>query len=176
MERIKIDSSNHFLYRAFINLYSISFPVFEQRRETQQEYAFSNDNYHLIGYSEEGIFIGFISYWEFSDYIYIEHFAINTDVRGNGYGSALLSSFINSTDKIILLEIDPIIDDISKARMRFYKRCGFYDNSHAHKHPSYRTEYQPHYLIVLTTKRQITEEEYKNFYADLSMIVMNNNI
>ncbi len=70
----------------------------------------------IIGYCSEGSFIGFISFWEFKDYLYIEHFAINNEIRGKGYGSTILNKFIKSTPKTILLEIDPIIDDISNAR------------------------------------------------------------
>ena len=74
MEQERIYDSNHKLYNDFKRLYSQSFPIFEQRTETQQEYAFNNKNYHLIGYCSEGSFIGFISFWEFKDYLYIEHF------------------------------------------------------------------------------------------------------
>ena len=116
MEQERIYDSNHKLYNDFKRLYSQSFPIFEQRTETQQEYAFNNENYHLIGYCFKGSFIGFISFWEFKDYLYIEHFAINNEIRGKGYGSTILNKFIKSTPKTILLEIDPIIDDISNAR------------------------------------------------------------
>ena len=109
---------------------------------------------------------------EFKDYLYIEHFAINNEIRGKGYGSTILNKFIKSTPKTILLEIDPIIDDISNARLRFYKRCGFWENPYSHTHPSYRDEYQPHHLIVLTTGKQLSEDEYQTFYKDLSVTVM----
>lgn len=172
MEQERIYDSNHKLYNDFKRLYSQSFPIFEQRTETQQEYAFNNENYHLIGYCSEGSFIEFISFWEFKDYLYIEHFAINNEIRGKGYGSTILNKFIKSTPKTILLEIDPIIDDISNARLRFYKRCGFWENPYSHTHPSYRDEYQPHHLIVLTTGKQLSEDEYQTFYKDLSVTVM----
>lgn len=173
MQYIKIDSSSHVLYKAFEELYSVSFPVFEQRTETQQEYAFSRNNYHLIGWHSEGHLIGFISYWEFKEYLYIEHFAVNTGIRGKGYGTKILNAFIESIPKIVLLEIDPITDEISKARLRFYERCGFYKNPHSHKHPAYRDEYQSHSLIILTTKRVISEQEYLDFSNDLNKCVMN---
>lgn len=173
MKSINIQDFNHSLYEVFETLYTSSFPVFEQRTREQQEAAFSNVNYHLVGYEENSAFIGFISYWEFDNYLYIEHFAINTHIRGKGYGSDLLRNFIQSTDKIVLLEIDPIIDSISEARLRFYKKCGFYENPYPHKHPSYRSEYHPHHLIVLTTQRPISEKEYQSFNLDLSKIVMN---
>lgn len=173
MKYKKIDNSCHIFFKAFESLYSISFPVFEQRTGAQQEYAFNQDNYHLIGWYSEKHFIGFISYWEFNEYLYIEHFAVNAGIRGKGYGTKILNAFIKASPKIVLLEIDPIIDKISEARWRFYERCGFVKNPYLHKHPAYRNEYQSHPLIILTTKRMISEQEYQVFNHDLSKCVMN---
>ena len=157
-------------------MYCISFPIFEQRSTLQQVEAFQNERYKLLAFTENDVFLGFISYWEFDTYRYVEHFAVNTDLRGKGYGSNLLRTFIQSTDKIVLLEIDPITDSISEARLRFYKRCGFSENPYPHKHPAYRSEYQPHSLIVLTTKGEISKDEYQKFNLDLNRTVMNKGI
>lgn len=172
MESFIIENKENTLYPTFQELYAISFPVFEQRTEEQQEKAFRCPEYHLSAYTENGIFIGFISYWEFSTYIYIEHFAINQNLRGKGHGSLLLSYFIKENTKIVLLEIDPIIDDISAARLRFYQKCGFHLNKFAHIHPPYRENRKGHSLLVLTTEREITENEYGQFYDDLSNRIM----
>ena len=172
MEYINIDSSKHSLYSPFKNLYSISFPIFEQRTEMQQEKAFASTRYHLAGYEENNVFIGFISYWEFDGSVYIEHFAVNRELRGTGYGSAILRDFIRSTEKIVLLEIDPVVDEVSEARLRFYKRCGFHENPYPHTHPPYRDGYHAHPLVILTTQRAITEKEYQTFYKELTDIVM----
>ncbi len=172
MRQHYINSSDHPLYETFQNLYHTSFPLFEQRSKAQQKEAFQNDKYKLLAFTENETFLGFISYWSFGTYCYIEHFAVNTDLRGKGYGSHLLGTFIQSIDKIVLLEIDPITDDVSEARLRFYKRCGFYENPYPHKHPAYRHEFRPHPLIVLTTKREISEEEYLTFNHDLNTTVM----
>ena len=64
-------------------------PIFEQRTQEQQEKAFSCADYHLVGYSEGDMFVGFISYWEFGSYRYIEHFAVHQGLRGRGYGSEI---------------------------------------------------------------------------------------
>lgn len=173
MEKININGSKHHLYDAFRKLYSISFPVFEQRTEEQQENAFSCLNYHLTAYREEGAFIGFISYWKFRTYIYIEHFAITRTLRGKGYGSKILKDFISQTSKVVLLEIDPITDEISEARLKFYLKSGFYRNSYSHIHPPYRKGYKGHTLIVMTTNREITKAEYECFNKELTDVVMN---
>lgn len=172
MKSIRITNSTHVLFPAFHALYSASFPIFEQRTASQQDDAFCCENYHLNVYYENGIFIGFIAYWDFKDYLYVEHFAINDQIRGKGHGSRILRTFIQSSSKTVLLEIDPVTNEAAKARLRFYERCGFVQNPYAHKHPSYRTEYQPHELVVLTSNRSITEKEYHQFASDLSTIVM----
>ena len=118
------------------------------------------------------MFVGFISYWEFSSYRYIEHFAVHQGLRGRGYGSEILNAFLRSTSKIVLLEIDPVVDSVSRARLRFYRKCGFHENPFAHTHPPYREGYPPHSLVVLTSPRSITENEYRIFSTDLTEVVM----
>lgn len=99
MNKIPLRNSHHPLYNSFKALYSVSFPIFGQRTEAQQEYAFLSANYHLMAYEENAVFIGFIAYWEFDAYVYIEHCAIDRGLRGQGYGSRLLSGFIEECRK-----------------------------------------------------------------------------
>lgn len=173
MEKIHIDRFEHPLYPAFEKLYAHSFPIFEQRTPEQQAQAFASANYHLTGYVENQSFMGFIAYWEFPDYLYIEHFAINGHERGKGYGSQILNSFVTDKPKTVLLEIDPPIDEISTARLRFYQKCGFYQNPYSHIHPPYRKEYKGHSLRVLTTGTPLSAERYEQFKNDLTQQVMN---
>lgn len=167
-----IRNKEHALYSVFKALYTISFPIFEQRTEVQQEKAFCCPHYFLSAYTENEVFVGFIGHWEFDSYIYIEHFAIDQTLRGKGHGSKILTDFINKNSKIVLLEIDPVMDDISAARLRFYQRCGFHSNNYTHTHPPYRPGYEGHSLLVLTTVREITKDEYKQFYDDLYNRIM----
>lgn len=173
MEKIYIDCFEHPLYSSFENLYTHSFPVFEQRTPEQQAQAFASANYHLTGYVENQSFMGFIAYWEFPDYLYIEHFAIDSKERGKGYGSQVLNRFVTETPKTVLLEIDPPVDEISIARLRFYQKCGFYQNPYSHIHPPYRKEYKGHSLQVLTTGGPLSPDGYEQFKKDLTQGVMN---
>lgn len=172
MKHNRIQNSEHPLYAPFKELYACSFPVFEQRTERQQQKAFSCSNYHLRAYCENDLQIGFIAYWEFPAYRYIEHFAIHTGLRGKGYGGQVLKNFLSESSKTILLEIDPPADAVSLARLRFYQRCGFYPNPYPHVHPPYREAYEGHPLVVLSAGREITEDEYRQFRTDLSSVVM----
>lgn len=173
MEKIFIDHFEHRLYPTFEKLYAHSFPIFEQRTPAQQALAFASANYHLAGYTENESFMGFIAYWEFPDYLYIEHFAINRNERGKGYGSRILNNFVTETPKTVLLEIDPPVDELSIARLRFYQKCGFHQNPYSHIHPPYRKEYEGHSLQVLTTVGPLSPDKYEQFKNDLTQQVMN---
>lgn len=172
MKHTIIDHTQHSLYPVFKELYGISFPIFEQRTEAQQDKAFSSLQYRLVAYQEEDTFLGFISYWEFDTYIYVEHLAVNQSIRGKGYGSIILNKFIADTRKIVLLEIEPVIDEVSAARLRFYQKCGFHENGYKHIHPPYRAEFKGHSLVILTTERPISEDEYNRFNDDLIQVIM----
>lgn len=160
------------LYARFKDLYSGSFPIYEQRTGEQQDTAFSSHRYHLAAYEEDGVFVGFISYWELDACIYIEHFAIDRILRGRGYGSSILKSFIEKHSKVVILEIDPVTDEISALRLKFYEKCGFYKNDYYHVHPPYRKGYKGHTLVILSANRKITHEEYELFYRNLKDVVM----
>lgn len=173
MTKTTINNNKNHYYTTFRTLYENSFPIYEQRTIEQEELAFNSENYSLDIYEHENKFIGFISYWEFETYIYIEHFAINDTLRGEGYGSRVLNSFIEEMTKQIILEIDPVTDEKTAARLRFYQKCGFYENQHRHTHPPYRDGYTPHLLTILTTGCIMAEKEFQKFSTDLKTIIMN---
>ena len=172
MQQHVIDSAGHHLYGEFKSLYDVSFPVFELRSSAQQEAAFADRHYRLFAFTDAGVFVGFISCWMFQEYCYVEHFAVSAALRGKGYGSRLLNSFVEAAPDIVVLEIDPVVDDVAEARWRFYKRCGFHQNPYPHRHPAYDSAFQPHPLVVLSSGRQVSEEEYARFRDDLDNVVM----
>lgn len=93
-------------------------------------------------------------------------------LKSEGNGTKLLEAFVHSVSKTVLLEIDPIVDAISEAHLRFYERCGFHQNPYPHTHPPYREGYESHPLVVLTSGRRIAEDEYHRFKSDLETVVM----
>lgn len=159
-------------YPLFREFYAVSFPVHELRNEQQQMEALSDDRYHLDCYVEDNRLMAFIAYWDFQTYYYIEHFAVHPDFRGQSIGSKILSEFMAVNDLPVLLEIDPVVDEISAKRFRFYQQLGFVENPYEHFHPAYDKCFKPHHLTVLTAPKAISTEEYERFYGDLRDIVM----
>lgn len=159
-------------FSTFYDIYHISFPIHEQRKDKQQKKAFENNRYHLDVLVEDEKFISFIAWWDFNRYIYIEHFAVNPELRGQSLGSKTLRRFAEINNKVIILEIDPLIDEISKKRFEFYDKLGFQLNPYTHYHPAYKEGYAPHKLLVLSLHEKIDTDLYQQFKSDLSKIVM----
>lgn len=171
MEFKRITSPADEYFRKAFDLYRISFPEHEQRERREQEAVLPHPSYHCDVIIEEGVFAGIIFYWETPAYVYVEHFAIDTDKRGNNIGSRCLNEFCR-LHPLTILEIDPPADTVSNKRKGFYQRLGFRENPHKHAHPAYRPRYAPHELVVMSFPREITTDEYHDFYRYLKDEVM----
>lgn len=119
--------------------------------------------------------MGFIGAWQFDELFYIEHLAICESQRGIGYGSKILVAFCQQ-HKQVILEIDPVVDDVSKKRLYFYQHNGFYSNNMVHYHPSYHNEMLPHGLTVLSYPEKLTDKNYQIFNRFLIQQVMHKDI
>lgn len=162
-------------YKQILEIYKPSFPLYEQRNEEQQRKAFEDNRYHLLAkLAENDNFkpASFISYWDFDSYVYIEHFAVNPIMRGQNIGSSSLKLFADLIKKPVLLEIDPLVDDISKSRFHFYEKLGYQLNTYKHFHPAYNPEFKPHELLVLSYPEKIDQKQYDQFRHDLEYVVM----
>lgn len=159
-------------FKQFADIYKVSFPVNEQRNYAQQEKAFADARYYLLTMIEDGKVLSFVAYWDFNTYIYIEHLAVNPELRGKNIGSHMLNRFAEKAGKTILLEIDPVKDEVSEKRLRFYQKLGYKMNPYPHFHPAYNSVYPPHELLVLSYNKGISKEEYDRFYHDLTHVVM----
>lgn len=73
---------------------------------------------------------------------------------------------------LTILEIDPLTTEIANRRLRFYQGLGFVENSYSHAHPSYHSEISDHKLVVLSSKKVISNDQYMTFLNDLKNVVM----
>lgn len=165
-------SSNDINEKEAVNqLYDKSFPLYEQRSYQGRESILGLNDYHLYYFTDNSEFVGFIGCWKIKDYFYIEHLAISDSLRGQGYGQKVLKQFCLDVGQVIL-EIDPVIDEVSRKRLSFYQHCGFQQNEYAHAHPSYYPENKPHELEVLSYPQAIDKETYQHFNQMLQTVVM----
>ena len=161
IHQIRNKEDRHFA--EFWKIYSTSFPLNERRECNQQSNVFKKKEYQVDIYLSDNHVIGFIAYWATTDFIYIEHLAIAPEVRSKGLGSAILKPFIEKKPIPVILEIEPIIDDLTRRRLKFYESLGFVQYDHPHYQPPYHTSDQPLHLVILTYPNQIDENLYRQF-------------
>ncbi len=173
MEFIKIERTDSPLFPALRDIYEASFPLSEQRSLRLQELALKDPGYELLAVVEEGRVLGLIGSWNLSEFVYLEHLAFSPECRGKGLGSRALSSYIAGKTLPVILEIDPLIDDISRRRLGFYQRLGFVLTPHIHIQPPFHSRFAPLSLLILSQGRAIDREEYDRFNKEYLERVMN---
>lgn len=110
-----------------------SFPMDEIRSYEGQKALLSREDYHLKTYEKEGQLLGFCAYYMFDDFLYIEHLACTPSSRGLGIGTKLIETILEeATERRVILEVEPPVDEMTKRRVQFYERLGFTLNPYKH--------------------------------------------
>lgn len=164
MKMIIINSHSHPLFESVWGTYECSFPEFEKRTKRDQIAVLADERYKVYAITDADRYIGFVTIWEFDKYCFIEHFAIDPKNRGKSYGKEIIreiQQFYNG--KVVILEIDPPIDDISKRRLRFYEGLGFIISDVHHLNLPYRKGGEGHRLYIMTYPSPLNSLEYKVF-------------
>ena len=167
----KITSTDSVLYPPLDALYTHAFPWHEQRELPAKQRALNSPHYALEAWFNGEQFIGMSGCWAFDGYVYIEHLAVDSSLRSQGYGKRLLGQILERAPKTIL-EIDPLTTEIAHKRLRFYEGMGFVANPWPHTHPTYHVGIADHELIVLSYPQSIDNAQYLRFNADLHHVVM----
>ena len=148
----------------FDKVYSImenSFPSDEYRPYNEQKALFENKEYKIYTWQNSvGEIIAFIAIWEFDDFLFIEHFAVSSSCRGGGIGTKVLDSVKNLTSKIICLEVELPNEKISKRRIEFYKRNGFFLNEFPYTQPPISKGKNPIPLMIMTCNAPVCKAEF----------------
>lgn len=74
----------------------------------------------------EGERLGLITTWNFGKILYVEHFAIEPDLRGAGYGRAAINSLTEQSRLPVILEVEmPETSEQARRRVHFYESLSF---------------------------------------------------
>ncbi len=155
------------LFERAMALYEEGFPRVERRDLPDQMEKLKDKDFYCCAMTEEsGEFVGILYFWESDSFVYLEHLCIDKGLRGKGFGSAALELLLKR-GKTVILEIEPVLDDVTANRKRFYENNGFFYNSHSHFQPKYRKEDEDLALWIMSYGREISKEEYDEFNSFL---------
>lgn len=113
---------------AIESIYMGAFPPSERRKFDYVRILLEREDipFHMICAVENGTLLGFLSYWCFDDFWYIEHFAVDVNHRSKGIGSGLMEHFIAKCgDKPVVLEVELPESYDARRRVDFYMRHSF---------------------------------------------------
>lgn len=124
-EKLKMEN-----YPDFLKLYNETFPL-HQRRIYEDEKHLANyikmkgGKFNAFSVVDGDLYLGFLSYWTFEGYTYIEHFAIAPEQRGKNLGRLMLEHLFKEVSPNVLLETE--LGDTTEAqkRIEFYEKNGF---------------------------------------------------
>ncbi len=162
-------------YNQVENLFLSAFPE-DERRDTpqQRENVDHSPIFHCITAEDEGDFVGFITYWDFDTFVYIEHFATSPAKRNNGYGSKIMNAIQESVSKPIILEVELTEDDLSQRRIGFYQRQGFtLWSEHPYIQPPYRQGGNPLPMLLMATEGLIADKDFPSIVNTIHHHVYN---
>jgi ribosomal protein S18 acetylase RimI-like enzyme len=172
MTRYSVKDASDPFFPPLWEIYDSSFPLCEKRTYADQIHILSNRKYALEVWVEDETVRGFIGWWDCGDLRYIEHYAIHPGFRSAGHGSRFLSEWLNDSNIPVLLEIEPVTDEITRRRQAFYRRLGFKDNPIIHCQPPYHKDTAAVRLRLMSYPRPITNECYERFYKKQRTVII----
>ena len=173
MIQIQPIGTNDATHYAFMEqLLVASFPPEEYRVLSQlREYTDQVGHFHNNIIIEEHTPIGLITYWDFEQFYYIEHFAIDPNLRNGGYGKKVLQQLHEQFQSPIVLEVEKPTDEMTQRRIGFYQRHGFVLWENEYQQPPYKSgdEFLPLQLMVHGELQSDKDFEFirKRIYQDV---------
>jgi len=157
----KIEEEHEF--DAVKSLYLSAFPPDERREYSEliQQLNIDECAVNLIIAGEKNV--GFCIAWDFNDFVYLEHFAIEPELRGLGIGEETLSLIRRNFNKPVILETELPLDEISNRRIGFYRRNGFRLLHRHYLQPSYDGIKPEVEMKLMSTRVDFTSEELDSF-------------
>lgn len=146
-----ISTSDVSHYQFMEDLLIAAFPPEEYRElKDLHEYTNCTDHFYNNIILDDDVPVGFITYWDFDNFYYVEHFAINPALRNEGYGKKALDHLCEKLPFPIVLEVEMPVEEIAQRRINFYKRQGFTLWEEEYQQPPYKPgdDFLPMYLMV----------------------------
>ncbi len=162
MEYSRITPNDATRWEALWRLYEESFPKAERRKKADHLRAVTDERFYPLSAWEGRELVGLMFFWEWDRFRYLEHLAINPGLRGQGYGSRMLRD-LRDSEHTVILEIDPLINELSVRRLQFYEQAGYTLTPYRFVHLPYRLDAKAQELLILSYPTMITKEQHNNF-------------
>ncbi|WP_050636652.1 GNAT family N-acetyltransferase [Candidatus Stoquefichus sp. SB1] len=132
-------------------LFEKAFPLAELRPYESMKELFENNEFVIYSYQRENQIVGALIVWELSDFVYLENFAVDESLRGQGIGSYFLEEAQKLySNKLIVLEVEEPMNSITKRRVAFYERNHYILNPYHFIQPALRENVSKVELMLMS--------------------------
>lgn len=142
-----------------------SFPPDEIRSYEGQRALLEEPRYQI--YVPEGNIRAMMAVWHLDGFTFLEHFAVGAESRNSGVGSAMLQALREMVQTDICLEAEPPETEITRRRVGFYARNGFFLHDYPYMQPALGADRKPIMLVLMTTGGEKTRAQLDEIKAGL---------
>lgn len=139
----------------------------ERKTREKENMAFLNEKFSPNFIFENEQVIGYVCYWNFESFVFIEHLAFSEQFRGKGYGTMFCEEFLRNSKKPVILEAEIPTDETTIRRIHFYENVGFVVNDYEYFQPSYHCGNDKLPMVVMSNKTKLNQETLNNFISTL---------
>lgn len=131
--------------------------ILEERRDEDAARALLEEpRYALYHMTDGDTRVGFVSTWDLTDFLFVEHLVTYRAYRKRGYGRQALERLMERGLPTVL-EVEPPKTEVAKGRIEFYKKVGFQQNDYPYFQPSYRKGGTGVELILMSWPRPLED-------------------
>ena len=102
-----------------------AFPYEERRDERDEKKCFLKSQFNFCEITDDGESVGLIVFWVFSKFLFVEHIAINKEIRSKGYGSKTFELLKSQYKLPIILEAESPETEMQKKNYSINQSKGF---------------------------------------------------
>lgn len=158
---IRMKLANQQQLKQIYQLFENSFIPSELRPYDAFSHMFYNHDFQIYIEEQDSQVIAALIVWEFQDYIFLENFAVDQHLRGQGIGGVFLEKlkdFYPNYDMILEVEEDK--NDLTHRRIQFYQRHQWLFNDFHYQQPSLRENMVGEELYIMSYPSLLSEEQF----------------
>lgn len=159
-------------FNTFFKLLTADF-CYEEHKNKEKEFeaVISNPLFNASFININNKDVGYICFWDFGNFIFIEHFAIFKHLRCQGLGTMFCEWFFKQYKKPIIFEVEKPTNTQTRRRINFYKKLNIVFNEFEYTQPSYHNGNDSIPMFIASYKKPISLNEYNSYISTIKKYV-----
>ncbi len=160
-EILKGEEISDGVFGQFYELLKSSFLREEYRSFEGQKALIKKRIYEILFCFDAEKVIGAMSFWHLDDFIFIEHFAVDESVRGQGIGTKMLRKIRDYIKGAVILEVELPYNEVNRKRIAFYERNSFCYNDFEYFQRPLNVGDEPLPLRIMSSPESLSAEKFE---------------